>query len=585
MSISKNKWSSLFLFKGAILSYFIMIVCLFLTSYLGYLVPQMLLKFPKNYSDYKAYFSLIIDFFGIYVGIYIVRVGYQLGINSYIKNLSNHVRFKVYKTWLLHYEAKTDEKLKDEYPLGEVIARIMSDTQALRELVTSGAFGILIDVFFVFSFLFSFLSINKISGIFLGASEIVVTILLIWGGKFMRDVFHSVRKSKGLVSQTVSNLVGGFDQIYFTPSHNYGIKKGQFSCNDFLEKQIVANNWDAIYYSLAESIYPLFLALIVFIFPYSKITEGAIILALVELIQRSISPIKGVAGKITNIQRALTGLSRIMEFTQDLGAVQNEINENKIQQISLFSLKVDIEEFCYSRDKERKQFSLNDIHLEAFRGEVIGIVGFSGSGKSTLLNIISANLIPQKGKLSIIGEDKKEYVSFPGSGIKEINKYREQVGMVSQDSHVFSETLAFNITLEREIPKDFTQFWDWICENINYLKKWNLAAQDKINPQILSPGQKQLLSSIRACYLKKTIVLLDEISSALDSELELALREVIYLIQKQSLVMIVAHRIETVIKADKILVIDNGRLVGLGKHDFLMKSFPPYKKFIEELSS
>ena len=126
---------------------------------------------------------------------------------------------------------------------------------------------------------------------------------------------------------------------------------------------------------------------------------------------------------------------------------------------------------------------------------------------------------------------------------------------------------------------------DWICENINYLKKWNLAAQDKINPQILSPGQKQLLSSIRACYLKKTIVLLDEISSALDSELELALREVIYLIQKQSLVMIVAHRIETVIKADKILVIDNGRLVGLGKHDFLMKSFPPYKKFIEELSS
>jgi ATP-binding cassette subfamily B protein len=135
------------------------------------------------------------------------------------------------------------------------------------------------------------------------------------------------------------------------------------------------------------------------------------------------------------------------------------------------------------------------------------------------------------------------------------------------------------------MPKDFPSFWEWVVQNISYLQKWNLSPEDELKPSILSPGQKQLLSAIRACYLKKTIVLLDEISSALDSDLELALREIILLIQKQSLVMIVAHRIETVIKADKILVIDNGRLVGLGKHEHLMKTFPPYKKFIEELSS
>jgi ATP-binding cassette subfamily B protein len=584
MSISKNKWSDIFFFKGAVFSYVTMTVCLLLTSWLGYLVPNKLLEFPQKYQDYQSYINLIWEFFVIYIGIYIVRVGYQLSINDYIKKLSDHVRFKVYKTWLLHYEAKTEEKRRDQYPLGEVIARIMSDTQALRELVTSGAFGILIDIFFVFSFLFSFISINKFSGIFLGFSELVVTLLLIWGGKFMRDVFHSVRTSKGVVSQTMSNLVGGLDQIYFTPSHDYGIKKGTASCNDFLDKQISSNNWDAGYYSLAESIYPLFLALIVFIFPYSNITEGAIILALVELIQRSIGPIKSVAGKITNIQRALTGFSRIMEFTSDLGAVQNEARENKFHQISLSSLKVDIDEFYYSRDKDRKQFSLMDIHFEANKGEVIGIVGFSGSGKSTLLNIISANLIPQNGKLSVFTSDKEEYVSFPGD-ISQINKYREQVGIVSQESHIFSESLFFNITLQREMPKDFPAFWEWVQLNIHYLKKWNLSPEDEINPSILSPGQKQLLSSIRACYLKKTIVLLDEISSALDSDLELALREIILLIQRQSLVMIVAHRIETIINADKILVIDNGRLVGLGNHDHLMKTFPPYKKFIEELSS
>ena len=152
MSISKNKWSEIFFFKGAIFSYITMTVCLLLTSWLGYLVPNKLLEFPRKYQDYQGYINLIMEFLVIYIGIYLVRVGYQLSINDYIKNLSNHVRNKVYKTWLLHYEAKTEEKLRDQYPLGEVIARIMSDTQALRELVTSGAFGILIDIFFRFFF-------------------------------------------------------------------------------------------------------------------------------------------------------------------------------------------------------------------------------------------------------------------------------------------------------------------------------------------------------------------------------------------------------------------------------------------------
>jgi ATP-binding cassette subfamily B protein len=97
-------------------------------------------------------------------------------------------------------------------------------------------------------------------------------------------------------------------------------------------------------------------------------------------------------------------------------------------------------------------------------------------------------------------------------------------------------------------------------------------------------GQRQLLAGIRACYLKKNIVFFDEISSALDSELELALRNLVLLIQKISLTIIVAHRVETIMSADKIFVMDKGRVIGSGKHKELMDTSEVYQNFIGKLS-
>ena len=112
----------------------------------------------------------------------------------------------------------------------------------------------------------------------------------------------------------------------------------------------------------------------------------------------------------------------------------------------------------------------------------------------------------------------------------------------------------------------------------NSLKKWNQS------PKSLSLGQNQLICAIRSCYLKKTIVLFDEISSGLDSHLESALREVILLIQGQSLTFIVAHRLETIMEADKILVLEEGKLVSSGKHFDLLKDSSGYQEFIEEMT-
>ena len=142
----------------------------------------------------------------------------------------------------------------------------------------------------------------------------------------------------------------------------------------------------------------------------------------------------------------------------------------------------------------------------------------------------------------------------------------------------------FNITLKRIEPEDFKTNWDFLVENIPYLKTWGLGPNDLIVPSSLSLGQRQLLAGVRACYIKKNIVFFDEISSALDSELEYSLRKLVLIIQKFSLTIIGAHRVETIVNANKILVMDKGRVTDSGNHASLSTTSVVYQDFIHELS-
>lgn len=586
MSISRNRLFNFFFYPGSKAFLVGIFICLIVSSILGAVTPLKIAQLSKFYETESLYYRTIYYLAFIFGGVYINRVIYQLFINKYIQLLMNHTRGTCYEHWLHSYEIKSGHKhVEDVYTQGEVISRIMNDTESLRELMTSGTFGIFIDVFFVISCLVSFISLNTVSGLFLGASEVVAALFLIWGSKYMRDIFLKVRESRAQMSRLLSNMVGGIKETFYTNHHQYASKRGNVVFIDFLNKQLVANIWDAGYYSLAESLYPILLIFVVLIFPYSNITEAAIIFAIVDLIQRSIGPVKDIAAKIANLQRAHSGLFRINEFIDDLSGDLSSRDQVVGLSLELDNMSIDINEFEYPRSKDQESetsFALKDIHLTAKPGQLIGIVGLSGCGKSTLLNILAANIFPTKGGITLTG--KKEKAVFPGTKPYDIIHYREQVGIISQDSHIFSDTVAFNISMNRDIEEGLKIFWREMTESIPYMKEWGLKLETKLDQKTLSLGQKQLLAAIRSCYLKKPIVLFDEISSGLDGDLELALRNMVLFIQKKSLTFIVAHRLETIIKADKILVMESGRIIDADTHNVLIERSAVYKEFIAELS-
>ena len=264
-------------------------------------------------------------------------------------------------------------------------------------------------------------------------------------------------------------------------------------------------------------------------------------------------------------------------------------SERHLRDERLVDIQVDIPLYTYPRRKEESEdaspFQLKNINFSAKKGELIGIVGISGCGKSTLLKILSGNIIPDQGNICINFEEGKSHL-YPGDDGSGLSVYRELTSIVSQESHVFSETLRFNISMGLESDQKTTvrEFWDWVSKELPYLQHWGLDLEDQVDVERISAGQKQLISALRACYLHKSLVFFDEISSALDSDLEEALRKLVLIIQRQSMTFIVAHRVETVIHSDTLLVMKNGEIVDRGAHRELIGRSSYYKEFISQLN-
>lgn len=579
--------------EGVIKLFFIIFPCLIASAYLGQKIPVLLKDLSLNFDNRDVYIEILTSVTLIFFFTYLNRVVYQLIVNKYVKLLVQKIRLDCYTKWIHAYEV--DGKVeKKQYAQGEVITRILNDTESIRELITSGTFGILIDSFFVISCLIRFIIINQTLGLALTIVEVIIVILLIKGSKIMRVVFLEVGHSRGRVSRTMANLVGGLRETFYTRHEDYASKKGKNVFEDFLKIQLKANMWDSIYYSIAESLYPILLALMVLIFPYSHITTGALIFVIIDLVQRSISPIKDIAGKISNVQRAMAGAIRIGEFTNDLETLPTSssftdqellvLDDNFNRRSQNFkSISVNIKEYVYPKRSGTQAFSLNEVVFEAKASNFYGIVGTSGCGKSTLFNIMAAKIYPGSGSIKMNFEGEAS-ISFPSENKEEWRSYRQLIGLVGQDSHIFSETISFNLSLGKELPKGYLdEFFEDIKKEIPYIKEWGVELDTKINPLLISVGQKQLLAALRALLWKRPVILFDEIASALDSKLELALRDVINVIQKDSLVFIIAHRIETLLSADTIVAMSNGKIEALGKHNDLMNDSEYYKNFVQEL--
>lgn len=569
---SEHKWWSYLYLSGQTFLVSFILVNLCIAAVLGYYTPQLIAEFYQSLGSDSAFtkqFSLLVI---LYISEYCNRSLYLLACNRYVQLLLNKVREQSYSRWLKSSLRRS--KAHEDYPMGEVLARLMSDTESIREVVGSGSFAIFIDILFIFFCLISFLQLNSTTGVYLFVAEIAACWLLILGSKKMATVFMEVRRLTGYLSRVVTDLTNGLKELFFNRHDHYALKRGEQVFEEFLDKQLKANIWDASYYSAAESLYPILIAVVMIVIPYTQVVEVAILAALFDLIQKSITPIKDVAGKISVIQRAKTGIERLHQFNESFPPQDHHALETTLE---LKELSLSINHFSYHQHETQRAFELKDIKLDLKIGEIIGIVGESGCGKSTLLKLLSAQYGAFDGSA-----DLNDSLHFDLNKDSELLKLTPYMSLISQDSHVFSENLEFNIGLGKN--EGVSEFWNYASTQIPYLTRWGVELSTQIDPNKISMGQKQLISGLRALYLNKKVIMLDEISSGLDPELEKAYRDLLHLLRERSMTIIVTHRLETILQADQVLLMDAGRVIAHGKHQ-QMTTIPAYQSFIDHLHS
>lgn len=274
------------------------------------------------------------------------------------------------------------------------------------------------------------------------------------------------------------------------------------------------------------------------------------------------------------LKQNLPSITRVIEILSVNAKKQIERN---MQHFTAFDLGKSIEfrnvSFKYN---ERDKFELKDISFFANRGEKIAIVGASGSGKSTLMKLLTRMYPPDSGQVLIDGVDI--------SCIDEY-EYHKNIGIVMQDALLFNLSIKENLLIAK--PDATIEEMDLSCERA-CIKDFIYSLPGGYDTIIgergvkLSAGQKQRMAIARVLLANPGIIIFDEATSSLDHESEKMINKAIEEISKDKIIIIVAHRLSSIIKADKIVLIDNGEIAGIGKHDELIEDNGVYQRIFGE---
>ena len=292
-------------------------------------------------------------------------------------------------------------------------------------------------------------------------------------------------------------------------------------------------------------------------------------IAFIIIFSQVIPPAKTMTTAFNTVQRGLASAERVFEYID-----KETIRESVSGKRDIIDIKSSIEfkEVTFSYDDENV---LEDISFKINRGEKIALVGPSGGGKSTIIDLLSKFYRVKKGKILIDGTDINDY---------DTNKLRNMIGIVTQESILFHDSIRNNISFgDRNVNEKKIIESAKVANALKFIE----GLEEKFDTVIgerglkLSGGQRQRICIARAIYKDPPILIFDEATSSLDSESESSVQKAIEEVMKNRTSIIIAHRLSTIKNVDKIIVIDGGKIIEVGRHEDLIKSNNVYSKFIK----
>jgi subfamily B ATP-binding cassette protein MsbA len=308
---------------------------------------------------------------------------------------------------------------------------------------------------------------------------------------------------------------------------------------------------------------------------HNQMTPGVFV-AFITAVFSLYNPVRKFALFYNNFQQALGASSEIFKFMD----LEDDVREKpRAKTLPKFSGSVRLEQISFAYAGEGREDGnhdvLSNINLEVHRGEVLAIVGSSGAGKSTLVHLIPRFFDVTAGRLLIDGHDVRDVT---------LASLRAQVGIVTQETVLFNDTVRNNIAYgQPHVPQKEVEAAARAALAHDFIRALPAGYDTVIGERgvRLSGGERQRLAIARALLKNAPILILDEATSALDSESESLVQTALHNLMTGRTVFVIAHRLSTVRRADRIVVIENGTIADVGAHEDLMKKLGTYRRLYE----
>lgn len=482
---------------------------------------------------------------------------------------SNKILYNIRKQLYNHLQALS-VRFYANNQVGQVISRVINDVEQTKDFILTGLMNIWLDcitIIIALSIMF-FLDVKLTFAAIFIFPFYILTVYFFFGRlrKLTRVRSQALAEVQGFLHERVQ----GMSVIKSFAIEDNEAKNFDNHNKNFLQRAFQHTRWNAYSFAAINTVTDLGPIIVIGVGSYLAITGSITVgtlAAFVGYLEQLFGPLRRLVSSFTTLTQSFASMDRVFQLMDEDYDIKNGIGA---QPIKISKGQIDLKHVSFKYNENEKEV-LHDINLTINKGETVAFVGMSGGGKSTLINLIPRFYDVTQGEILIDHHNVKDFLT---------GSLRNQIGLVQQDNILFSDTVKENILLGRPDATD-----DEVVEAAKMANAHDFISNlpNGYDTEVgergvkLSGGQKQRLSIARIFLNNPPVLILDEATSALDLESEAIIQEALDVLSKDRTTLIVAHRLSTITHADRIVVMENGRIVETGTHQQLINKRGAYE--------